>query len=88
MHFFCYGRPLTRIAAMPDTALDPPSKGMTSSTGWPTGSRPFPASRQCPSTNAGLRDVDGIVLSLSAEPEQLQQAIEQARALSDGVFGG
>jgi predicted nucleotidyltransferase len=38
-------------------------------------------------TNAGLRDVDGIVLSLRAEPEQLQQAIEQARALCVGCSG-
>jgi hypothetical protein len=39
-------------------------------------------------TNAGLRDVDGIVVSLSTEPEQLQQAIEQARALCEGVVRG
>jgi hypothetical protein len=39
-------------------------------------------------TNAGLRDVDGIVLSLSAQPGQLQQSIEQARAFCEGVFRG
>jgi hypothetical protein len=39
-------------------------------------------------TKAGLRDVDGIVVSLSANVEQLQQAIEQARALCEGIFGG
>jgi hypothetical protein len=39
-------------------------------------------------TNAGLRDVDGIVVSLSAEPAQLQQAIEQARALCERVVRG
>jgi predicted nucleotidyltransferase len=36
-------------------------------------------------TNAGLRDVDGIVVSLSAEPERLRQATEQARVLCEGV---
>jgi hypothetical protein len=49
-----------------------------------TGHAPYGRVAQC----AGLRDVDGIVLSLSAGAEQLQQANEQARALCKGVFRG
>jgi hypothetical protein len=54
----------------------------TSSIGWRTGSRPFPAcdwttNEKTLLTKAGLRDVDGIVVSLSANVEQLQQRLNR-----------